>query len=457
MKARIALALALALTLKATVSADTTIVSDNFDGYADTNAFLQTWAPVGGNGTFAIDPSDTANYQAGILTSDPLSNPANFPGVQGQAVDHIGSAASPTATTPGEDNQYGGPINQSLGQNPLFQIAPSATQSIFLSVDFYDGASANERMSIGLRNIVGSADGTDADPYPDAATANIIEMGLYNSNSADPFTPGLTVTPSTATSTTPGFYAGRGFAARVQSFGTKGSDSQGTLQVQPDWQYFRTDGESGSNQGFDVGLERTTDTDSVVTEGDVGKGWHRYTATITPTTVTFTIDLFRDGLKNTSKDPVTPGGDDRPGTPGVDATMTFPIAPTAAGFNALRIGGPSGLSSAGPGATGFDNVVLKLIDVVTPPSSNADFNNDGKVDGADFLVWQKGQGLTGQTDKSHGDANGDGSVNAGDLSVWQQTFGTSPTAAVAVTGVPEPASILLTAVALLSVAGLRRR
>jgi hypothetical protein len=446
MKARIALALALALTLMAPASADTTIVNENFESYADQTALKATWVPTIGNGSAAAGAADVDDGYLIAPSSVPVVDPANYPGIQGQAVDHIGA----TASSPGEVNQYGGIINQPLGNNPAFQLAqPDANHKIVLSYDLFDGASGNERMSLGLRNV--SVSGATV------STANLLEMGLYNSNSADETVVGAPVTAGNAVSTDPGFYSGRGYAVRVNLFGTPAAP----YQHQPDWQYFRTEGETWGGQalgdlGFDAGLDRTTDTDSVVTIGDIGRGWHHYEATITNTTVTVTLDLFRDGLRNTSKDPVTPGGDDRPGSPGVDARLVFPIPAGASGFNALRFGGPSGLLSGGTGLTAFDNISLKLVDVVTPPANNADFNNDGIVNGADFIIWQKNVGATGQTDKTNGDANGDGSVNAADLAVWQSKFG-GPPASAAVTGVPEPASVLLTAVALFGFAAARRK
>ena len=48
MKARIALALTLGLTLASAASAQTVIVNDNFDSYADRNAFLAKWVPATG-------------------------------------------------------------------------------------------------------------------------------------------------------------------------------------------------------------------------------------------------------------------------------------------------------------------------------------------------------------------------------------------------------------------------
>jgi autotransporter-associated beta strand protein len=90
-------------------------------------------------------------------------------------------------------------------------------------------------------------------------------------------------------------------------------------------------------------------------------------------------------------------------------------------------------------------------------ANNADFDGDGDVDGADFLTWQRGFGLTGQPNKSTGDANGDGNVNGLDLDIWKTKFGGVP-ATAAVGAVPEPASMAMAAVALVAgFAAARRR
>jgi hypothetical protein len=104
-----------------------------------------------------------------------------------------------------------------------------------------------------------------------------------------------------------------------------------------------------------------------------------------------------------------------------------------------------------------DGVVTFGDKAVIAPSNNADFNGNGVVDGADFLAWQRGFGLTGQPNKSTGDANGDGAVTAADLAIWKQQFGTNPGAAAAVASVPEPATGALAVGALAAVARRRRR
>ncbi|MBN1854671.1 MAG: hypothetical protein JW829_18205, partial [Pirellulales bacterium] len=73
----------------------------------------------------------------------------------------------------------------------------------------------------------------------------------------------------------------------------------------------------------------------------------------------------------------------------------------------------------------------------------ADFNADGDVDGADFLVWQIGFGTMSGATRAEGDANGDGAVNNADLSIWKSQFGMSGASAQGLTStsVPEPGAL----------------
>jgi hypothetical protein len=71
-----------------------------------------------------------------------------------------------------------------------------------------------------------------------------------------------------------------------------------------------------------------------------------------------------------------------------------------------------------------------------------DYNGDGKVDGADFLVWQRGGSPNGAT--------------AGDLQTWKNNFGQSLSVAAA-TATPEPAAALLCLAACGAGAHARRR
>lgn len=73
---------------------------------------------------------------------------------------------------------------------------------------------------------------------------------------------------------------------------------------------------------------------------------------------------------------------------------------------------------------------------------SGDFNADGRVDGADFLGWQRGDSPNGG--------------NAADLVAWQTNFGVVP-ASGAAQSIPEPASLalLISAIALLTAAAPR--
>ena len=85
----------------------------------------------------------------------------------------------------------------------------------------------------------------------------------------------------------------------------------------------------------------------------------------------------------------------------------------------------------------------------------ADFNQDGNVNGADLTAWKSGFG-TG-TMKAQGDADADGDVDGADFLVWQRQFGQAPPAAAAAGAVPEPATALLSGLGLAALAAVRRR
>jgi hypothetical protein len=57
---------------------------------------------------------------------------------------------------------------------------------------------------------------------------------------------------------------------------------------------------------------------------------------------------------------------------------------------------------------------------------SGDFNGDGRVDGADFMAWQRGAVGAGNTPM--GDATGNGVVDGNDLAVWTARFNRPPAA-----------------------------
>lgn len=75
---------------------------------------------------------------------------------------------------------------------------------------------------------------------------------------------------------------------------------------------------------------------------------------------------------------------------------------------------------------------------------SGDYNRDGGVDAADYVVWRRALGEN-VTAYGGADGNGDGMITDGDYDVWRANFGGTAAAAgsFATNGVPEPNSLLL--------------
>lgn len=92
-----------------------------------------------------------------------------------------------------------------------------------------------------------------------------------------------------------------------------------------------------------------------------------------------------------------------------------------------------------------------------------DFNLDGSVTGADYVVWRKSGSIGSGARFSQGDGDFDGDVDSADLALWRTNFGfarqplSSSSGGTLVAAVPEPAAITLGALALVFAITLRRR
>ncbi|MCA9240250.1 MAG: PEP-CTERM sorting domain-containing protein [Planctomycetales bacterium] len=364
--------LLLALSAPCLVLADTTIVEEDFESYADSSALYSVWSPPDGT-TFNGQLVDE-NFEIFINLDDPIQPVgANAFPSGGQGVEHIGG--------------------QVLEYQPLRTsgpIMPTATQSIVLQGDIFDiGAIGNKRMSIGLRS---------------STPNNIVEIGHYNESSVE-------------------------FANRTILF-----ESPSPVANQPNWQFYT----------LPVELDRPEDADEITTLADIGETWSTHRVTITPTTVTYEIDLFRDGI------------DARTGQPGFDAEMTFEAAPFANGFDSLRIGGPSNVTSGGNlfyGGVIFDNISLKLVDVATVLVG--DYNGDTIVDAADYTLWRDTLGDS-VAQGSGADGNNNGVIDTGDYQVWVDNYGMTAGLSASLGAAPEPSAVLLL-LAGCGAAALRRR
>jgi len=82
--------------------------------------------------------------------------------------------------------------------------------------------------------------------------------------------------------------------------------------------------------------------------------------------------------------------------------------------------------------------------VAAPASETGDFDADSKVDGFDFLAWQRGFGVIGGAALGQGDGNADGNVDSADLTIWVSQFGT---ASLAASSDSASAELLMTATA----------
>ena len=91
---------------------------------------------------------------------------------------------------------------------------------------------------------------------------------------------------------------------------------------------------------------------------------------------------------------------------------------------------------------------------ISPPG---DYNNNGSVDAADYVVWKKAEGTN--TDLPN-DGTLTGTVGAGHYNLWRANFGQpsgSGAGSVAEAGVPEPATVVMLLIGGVIVALSRRR
>ncbi|QDS97008.1 CBM96 family carbohydrate-binding protein [Adhaeretor mobilis] len=116
-------------------------------------------------------------------------------------------------------------------------------------------------------------------------------------------------------------------------------------------------------------------------------------------------------------------------------------------LGAIRFDSKDNSSGLGP------QLLLSLSDVPLL----GDFNEDGFVNGADLANWQSGYGMTGNAMLEDGDADADHDVDGNDFLAWQRGQGAASDLAAAATVVPEPSTLPMLLLGMLTYARSRRR
>ncbi|MBL9161478.1 MAG: PEP-CTERM sorting domain-containing protein [Planctomycetaceae bacterium] len=114
----------------------------------------------------------------------------------------------------------------------------------------------------------------------------------------------------------------------------------------------------------------------------------------------------------------------------------------SSGQGVYRVIAPGGHTKATTSWNGTE-FVFGVETITTTPGLAGDFNSDNVVDGADFLVWQRG-----------GSPN---PLSTGDLDLWKAHFGDVGSATGSVGAVPEPSSLIVSLLAMAGFATFRRR
>jgi hypothetical protein len=86
---------------------------------------------------------------------------------------------------------------------------------------------------------------------------------------------------------------------------------------------------------------------------------------------------------------------------------------------------------------------------------SGDYNGNGVVDAADYVVWQNTFGQNGA--RLAADGNGNNVVDAADYDVWRSQFGRTLSSSAAPVALPEPMTSLVTTIGFVFLIGIRSR
>jgi hypothetical protein len=102
------------------------------------------------------------------------------------------------------------------------------------------------------------------------------------------------------------------------------------------------------------------------------------------------------------------------------------------------------------------NIHIFAVGQTPPPENSGDYNGNGVVDAADYVIWRKTAGQ--EVEPGTGaDGSGNGTVGPEDYDHWAARFGNIVGGAAANAAVPEPASLLSLGLAAAGCLALHRR
>ncbi|MCI0335765.1 MAG: PEP-CTERM sorting domain-containing protein [Planctomycetes bacterium] len=133
---------------------------------------------------------------------------------------------------------------------------------------------------------------------------------------------------------------------------------------------------------------------------------------------------------------------------GTAPALTAFVRITAAGLGMFNTF-PTGLPDTSQSAFFDDFSLIELL-----PGLPGDFNEDGKVDAADYVRWRKNETANNPLPNDNGLA-----TQADRFNLWRANFGnmSGSGSGAGAAAMPEPATYLLASIGLLGVAGIRRR
>lgn len=154
----------------------------------------------------------------------------------------------------------------------------------------------------------------------------------------------------------------------------------------------------------------------------VDSNWHHYQVRLD-----FTGDLYSTSLDN---------------VPLLSQPIAFVDGPSSTFSDAdiAAFGAGADIASQNQTATAFfDNFIVRQI-------APGDYNFDGTVNAADYVIWRHNAGASQPSLAADGDGNG--VINQADFAVWRSNFGTAaPASSATISAVPEPTGIALAACA----------